>query len=719
MSQNRTLLRVSGPASAVEAAFGVHLHDYAAADGRRFYAPDAAPTMTADLAGHLLTVIGLDNAPALHPFIHAVKPPTGSLQALPPDAQPLTAQPSFYSSNPTGLTPADIHTIYDVPSGTGHDGKGQTLAVFELDTYYQSDIAAYEAAFGLPSPVLQNIGVDGFDTNTAPGSGEAEVDLDIELEIAMDPKATSVLVYEAVNSFAALIDEYNKIATDDRASEISSSWGIGEGQNPAGNAQTENQIFQQMAAQGQSMTAAAGDGGAYSDGDTNLYTDDPGSQPYVLGVGGTNLSDASSGTTPPYAVYTSESSWGDAADTGRGPQGTGGGGGISHVWPIPSWQVGSFTTTMNPQGSTTMRNVPDVALDGDYDVNAYAVYINGSFAGYNGTSAASPVWAGLLGLVNQQRAAVGAGPIGFAAPSIYATAKNPTKYARDFHDIADGSSNLYYNAVTGYDNSTGWGSFIATPLITDLTGYVSGVTKITSISPVSVAAGSGPFTLTVNGSTFYSGAQIAFKGTLLTTTRVSTTKLQATVPASLIAASGLVPVTADNPNFVTTSNTISFKVTPTAAPAITSFSPATRTGRNQRDRDGNGLHRRHLGQVPRRGGGVHRQQRRNANPHLCPFRGIHRTDHGDDPHRHRHFGERLRRSCPAGHYLVHAGVRPGRNDSDHHRTRLYRHHRRQLQWLGVSCRDLYVSLRHAGHGHRAAVREDRKDHGCHRALATR
>ena len=105
-----------------------------------------------------------------------------------------------------------------------------------------------------------------------------------------------------------------------------------------------------MAAQGQSIFAAAGDSGAYDDGLT-LSVDDPASQPLVVGVGGTTL------TTNADGSYNSETTW----STGNGPGNSGGGGGISSVWAIPTWQQGVLGA--GSEGSTTMRNVPDVALD--------------------------------------------------------------------------------------------------------------------------------------------------------------------------------------------------------------------------------------------------------------------------------------------------------------------------------------------------------------------
>ena len=95
-------------------------------------------------------------------------------------------------------------------------------------------------------------------------------------------------MYEGPNSDTGVVDTYNRIATDNQAQAISTSWGLSELETTRNVLNSENSIFQQMAAQGQTLCAAAGDSGAYDDGST-LSVDDPASQPYVTGVGGTSL----------------------------------------------------------------------------------------------------------------------------------------------------------------------------------------------------------------------------------------------------------------------------------------------------------------------------------------------------------------------------------------------------------------------------------------------
>ena len=466
-SPNRLLLSVSGSAAAVEAAFAVHLGRYQALDGRVFHAPDADPAIPVSLIGRLSGVIGLDNSAVPRPLLRRFGPaPRMALKSLlmRPAHKPATLRPAIgpfalplqvgTDPNTGALTPSDIKAAYSLDK-TALTGAGQTLGLFELDTYTPSDIAAYEKAFGLPAVPLENIPVDSTDPNfpTTPGGAADEVTLDIEVMAAISPGATKILVYEAPATLQGFLDEFNQIATDNRAKEISVSYGIPEDEETSDIQNTENTAFMQMAAQGQSVFIASGDSGAYTDGAT-LSVSDPASQPFVTAVGGTRLSVTKRG-----GGYASETTWSDPTPDQRSSFGSGGGGGISQVWPLPTYQtgIGGF--------SATQRNVPDVSLDADPNTG-YAIYYSDpntpgqTWQIYGGTSVASPIWAAFTALANQQRAKYGQQPVGFANPLIYTICES-ANYNSAFHDIADGSNNLYslYAAKPGYDNSTGWGSF--------------------------------------------------------------------------------------------------------------------------------------------------------------------------------------------------------------------------------------------------------------------
>jgi subtilase family serine protease len=458
---------VVGSAQAVENAFGVQLHQYQVNGGRTFRAPSNAPQIPAQLAGRLAAVVGLDTAAVWR--THNREKPAAPQGVMPQAGSGPGAQPRQTGSGPGGgLTPSDIKTAYNL-NAIGANGTGQSLGLFELDGYKAGDITSYESYYGLPNVPLQNVLVDGY--SGAAGSGAGEVTLDIELQIALAPSISRIYVYEGPNSGNGVVDTYNRIATDNLAKSVSTSWGLAENSSGSSTRNSESQAFQQMAAQGQSIFAAAGDSGAYDDGST-ISVDDPASQPYMTGVGGTSLT-----TNGPGGAWKSETTW------NRGSVANGaGGGGVSTVWAKPSYQS-TFGV------SSTARNVPDVSLDAD-PYTGYSIYFNGSWAIYGGTSCAAPLWSAFVACVNQSRVATAKGTLGFANPVLYQIGA-VSNYATDFHDIADNSTNLYYHATTGYDNATGWGSFNGTGLFPDLVNGISGTTGTIPNAPTNLQATAG------------------------------------------------------------------------------------------------------------------------------------------------------------------------------------------------------------------------------------
>jgi kumamolisin len=326
--------------------------------------------------------------------------------------------------------------------------------------------------------------------------------LDIELVMALANPST-VYVYTAPNTGAGFLDLFTRIADDDLVNQMSCSWGSPENAGNTAGYQAEATEFQKMAGEGLATFVASGDAGAYAaqSSETAPYTllvQDPGSQPYVTGVGGTTLVLSSA------QAYTSESAWGDTGDTRSGPVGAGGGGGISIIWPIPSYQQGVVFTGTTGQFSTSMRNVPDVSLAGSYDDSdsSYYVYLTlppaaGAWYGYSGTSAAAPLWAAFWSLIGQGLATDGISPAraGFANPTLYPLAENATSYANDFHDVNNGTTNLYYPTVAGYDDATGWGSFNAANLSADV---INAVKNAAPAAPANLTATPGVGTLTLN-----------------------------------------------------------------------------------------------------------------------------------------------------------------------------------------------------------------------------
>lgn len=549
---NRLLLSVSGSAAAVESAFGVHLSRYQAADGRVFHAPNTDPHIPTPLVGRLSSVIGLDNYALHHPNLRRRAAPSATLTPLLKSAlKPRTLKQAAGERVPAGigtdpfsgysaLTPTDIKAAYNLTKTT-LDGTGQTLALYELDGYDPRDVAVYESAFKLRAVPLQNILVGQADGTIQSPGGQGEVTLDIEVMAALAPGATKILVYEGKNGTDDYVTTFNRIATDNLAKQISTSWGfneIGTGQ-PVRDA--ENLIFKQMAMQGQSIYDASGDFGAYDDA-TTLSVDDPGSQPFMVGVGGTTLA-----VTMPGGPYKSESTWGDPGDTRGSPFGAGGGGGISSIWPRPVYQTGVGL-------SSTLRNLPDVALDADPNTG-YAYYVAGQWGDVGGTSVAAPLWAAFTALVNQQRAKYGYQPLGFPNPMIYQIGKGKD-YSLGFHDVNDNSTNLFYHATTGYDNATGWGSF-------------NGVGLLALFAPAPDTTSSSIASVTLTPNPVVGGLDVTGTVTLVnpapaggaTVTLTSTDAVTAPVPASLVIAAGQTSGTFIFTTGVTTGTTVTVTAT--------------------------------------------------------------------------------------------------------------------------------------------------------------
>jgi subtilase family serine protease len=152
-------------------------------------------------------------------------------------------------------------------------------------------------------------------------------------------------------------------------------------------------------------------------------------------------------------------------------------GGISTRSSIPVYQQG--ISMASNAGSTTQRNVPDVALTA---TGIWVNYFHGLSGSFGGTSCAAPLWAGFTALVNQQAANNGQPSVGFMNPALYQIAKG-SAYASCFHDITSGNSfsagsPSEFSAVAGYDLCTGLGTPNGMNLINALmpyTGYGSAV----------------------------------------------------------------------------------------------------------------------------------------------------------------------------------------------------------------------------------------------------
>ena len=415
---NRLVLGVRGTVADLQRAFHIRLGSYPhPLENRLFYAPDQEPSVDADVP--ILDIAGFNNFSRPHPK---------SLRKEPLSI--LTAHRPKGGSGPNGnYMGGDFRAAY-LP-GVSLTGTGQMVGLLEFDGHYTNDITLYESRAGLPRVPVETVLLAGYDGT--PSSGNSEVALDIEVAIAMAPGLSKVLVYEAGPDGHAN-DILSRMASDNSAAQLSCSWYFGGDYNG-----TTEELLLQFAAQGQTFFDASGDDGAHVG-----TIPSPDDHPYITIVGGTTLT-----TSGPGGSWVSETTW----NTGQGAST----GGFSSTFPIPGWQLGLITPAT--QGSTTYRNVPDVALVAD---NVSIVADNGQQYPIAGTSASAPMWAGFIALANQYAAAQGYPRIGFLNSALYSLARG-TNYVALFHDVTSGNNTNSttgnrFSAQPGYDLCTGWGS---------------------------------------------------------------------------------------------------------------------------------------------------------------------------------------------------------------------------------------------------------------------
>jgi hypothetical protein len=486
VSVDRLSIRVQASTSAVERAFSISLMRLALGRGRAAITASAAPSFDSDVAASIQAVFGLSSLSTPRPLLRRL--PRGARRNGParPDVvtggpQPCAAALSAAPSQ-SALTADQIAFAYGLPGlyGAGDTGAGVTVAVYELEPDDPGDIAAYQSCYGTRTAVSY-VHVDG-GAGSGPGSGEAA--LDIENVIGIAP-AARVLVYQgpASGTDSGSYDTYAAIVNQDLAQVATTSWGECEPAVDPSSVSAENALFEQAAVQGQTILAAGGDDGSedcFGDGglpDPSLQVEDPASQPFVTGVGGTTLA-----LGPPRT----ESVWNNGGTPASASTAAGaGGGGLSGFWAMPADQRGAPAFLHVVQAGSSgapcgqriglCREVPDVSADADPSTG-YLMYWNGSDAvptqppgwqGIGGTSGAAPTWAAVIALADASRGCAGS-PIGFANPALYRAAAS--SYATDFNDVSSGENDFTgtggsrYAAAAGYDMASGLGTPDGTPL---------------------------------------------------------------------------------------------------------------------------------------------------------------------------------------------------------------------------------------------------------------
>jgi kumamolisin len=428
-SAARRTVVLSGPVAAMDEAFGVQLKEYEYAGGR--YRGRTGPVhLPVELQEHVEGVFGLDNRPQAKPHFRR-RQGRGGVRA---------------AAVNVSYTPLQVAEFYSFP--TGVDGSGECIALIELGGgYTAADLNAYWSQLGLtktPSVSAVAVGNGGNKPTGNPDGPDGEVMLDIEVAGAI-ANGVKIVAYFAENTDAGFLNAITTAAHDstNNPSIISISWGGPESSWTQQAMTSMDEAFAAAAAMGVTVTVAAGDNGS-TDGvnDGESHVDFPASSPHVLACGGTKL--VASGD-----AITSETVWNELASNEGAT-----GGGISDVFPLPSWQSGAGVPKSANPGHNVGRGVPDVSGDAD-PTTGYITRVDGQPEVIGGTSAVAPLWAGLVALINQTVEK----PIGFINPLLYQAGDS----AGDFHDITSGSNGAY-SAGPGWDACTGLGSPIGSKI---------------------------------------------------------------------------------------------------------------------------------------------------------------------------------------------------------------------------------------------------------------
>jgi kumamolisin len=415
-----SVIAAGGPAPAVASLLHVEIESYRLADGSTFFAARGSPVMPPALAAVASGVSGLDNY----------------------------RRARVLAVRPGGLTPDDVLAYYNVKPlrDAGLDGSGETVVLPEIDDLPNlNDLEKFAREFNLPAfgPLLTVKRNSAWGTPEKP-AGETALDLEIVHSVAPNAR---LVIYLSAPDFGHGARAFDQMVTDHLGSIISESLGTCESDTSTGVRDVYSSIQDRARAVGMTHFVASGDNGAFTCGfDQDPAGSFPSTLPSVTAVGGTSVFESQEG------VYFKEYAWGSAIDQ------SGGGGGISKFYPAPDYQRSATQAFARGQ-----RAVPDVAADGDPSTGFHIVF-GGRDGQAGGTSAATPLWAGVVALIDQDLRKKKLREVGFANPALYWMGANAGSLnPKPFHDVTAGN-NLGYDAVSGWDAATGWGSMDAAGL---------------------------------------------------------------------------------------------------------------------------------------------------------------------------------------------------------------------------------------------------------------
>ena len=504
VAPSRNAIMFTGTAGDVGKAFQTEFRHYRS-DTATHFANSQDPSIPVAFDGVIRSIHGLNN--------YRMKPHARLHKQ--------SVDPSYTSTSGSHyLSPSDLQVAYGLKAlhAAGYNGTGQTIVIAGQTQIDLSDIQQFRSQFNLPASDPNMLLVPGSQDPGKIKDDMSEADLDIEWAGAAAPNAAIQYVY--AND---VMDAVQYAINQNLSKVISVSYGLCEPQTPRSDALTMQSWARQGNAQGITWVNASGDSGgadcvtSTSTRNSGLSVDIPAGIPEVTGIGGTSFSegsgtfwnatnDAAGGSL---LKYIPEVAWNDSTDGDP----SAGGGGASTYFSKPSWQTGAGVP------ADGARDVPDVSFNSSAEHDGYLVYTSGKRSVYGGTSAATPVFAGLLTLLNQYLLATGAQSVaglGNVNPRLYALAQtNPSV----FHDVTSGDNivnvtcgtrntrnctpgSFGYSASAGYDLATGLGSVDAYALVMAWPRQNSALTLanavVTASVPSTTVSGSGAVNISVS-----------------------------------------------------------------------------------------------------------------------------------------------------------------------------------------------------------------------------
>ncbi|MEO8601696.1 MAG: S53 family peptidase [bacterium] len=400
-------------------------------------------------------------APVLPDELGAQVVSVGKANALRPPGAAATRQTIAEAP----FDPAEIGRLYgfDAVHAAGVRGESarhSTIAIATAFAYDPADLEVFWNAHNVARTrnSVELVSVAGTTDVSTSADDRLETTLDVEWASSMAP-AAGVLVYAGTDALSTtFLRVYDRIVSDNRAAVLTTSWGRCESDYPQAYLNQIDAVFTRAAAQGITVVAAAGDRGAVECGGTAPSVAFPAAHPYVLAVGGTGLVRDGDGFT--------ESAW------------SGSGGGTSTRFAAPPWQM----------QANSGRVLADVAFNAD-PASGFRLFSGGTWYVAGGTSVSAPIWAALVALTNQARAAAGRPTLGLAAPQLCELAAATGLSPAPFADITDGGNGAF-SAAPGWDFPTGWGSPRAAQFVDALAHWTptsdgrGGVNSMVALVPV-------------------------------------------------------------------------------------------------------------------------------------------------------------------------------------------------------------------------------------------